>query len=171
MYDLTWRDAKRWRAATKDRPIAPAPPDRPVTHAGLLLWEEHCVECSIPECYTSCPLYVARRDQKCARFAYGIFPNADVAGPFGYAADVYFRRWGKLEARWKGAPRMHEVSTIRRIARWDRRIGSMVNFIGTLLQRIDPRRRVNGAYALARSKWQERRLGREAHDGSKPDAL
>jgi FkbH-like protein len=171
MYDLTWRNEQRWRAATKDRPIAVAPPDHPVTHAGLLLWEEHCVECSIPDCYTSCPLYVARRDQKCARFAYGIFPNRDVAGPLGYAADVYFRRWGKLEARWNGIPRMDELSTVRRVADWDCRIGSGVNALGTLLQRIDPKRRVNGAYALARSRWQERRLQRQAGDSSTPDAL
>jgi len=61
MFDLTWRDAKRWRATTQGKGISAALPDRQVTHAALLLWEEHCVECSIPDCYTSCPLYVARR--------------------------------------------------------------------------------------------------------------
>ena len=171
MFDLTWRDAKRWRAATQDKAIPAAPPDRAVTHAALLLWEEHCVECSIPDCYSSCPLYVARRDQKCARFAYGIFPNEDVAGPLGYAADVYFRRWGKLEARWSGVPRTQKLSTIRRLASWDRRIGSVVNALGTLLRRLDPKRRVNGAYALLRSRLHEQSFTRDTDDDSAPDAL
>jgi FkbH-like protein len=171
MYDLTWRDAKRWRAATQDKPISSAPPDPPVTHAALLLWEEHCVECSIPECYTSCPLYVARRDQKCARFAYGIFPNPEVSGSLAYGADVYFRRWGKLEARWNGIPHTEPLSDIRRFASWDQRIGSAVNMLGSLLQWLDPKRRVNGAYALARARWQERRLAKGNGDSLAPDAF
>lgn len=171
MFDLTWRDAKRWRAATQEKAIPVAPPDRPVSHAALLLWEEHCVECSIPECYTSCPLYVPRRDQKCARFVYGIFPNVDVPGPLGYAADVYFRRWGKLEARWDGIPRTEPLSTLHRVAAWERRIGSAASVLGTMLQPVDRKRRVNGAYALARARWQERRLTRPSKDNATPDAL
>jgi FkbH-like protein len=47
----------------------------------------------------------------------------------------------------------------------------VINLFGALFQRLDPRRRVNGAYALARARWQEQRLTRHKADTSTPDAL
>ena len=64
----------------------------------MLLWEEHCHECAIPQCYETCSLYVRRSDQKCARFVYGIYPNPNFSGLLPYGADIFFRRWAKLEA-------------------------------------------------------------------------
>ncbi|HEY8934867.1 MAG TPA: HAD-IIIC family phosphatase, partial [Cyclobacteriaceae bacterium] len=67
-------------------------------HILNMRWEEHCVECAVPECYTSCSLYKARQDGACARFVYGIYPNTNVAGHFDFGADITFRKWAKLEA-------------------------------------------------------------------------
>lgn len=61
-------------------------------------WEEHCVECAVPECYATCALYEARADGACARFAYGIAPNPAVRGLLDIGADIRFRPWAKLEA-------------------------------------------------------------------------
>ena len=86
-------------------------PERPATRhesalpldavetTSVLLWEEHCMECAVPECYQVCPLYVKRRiDGNCARFENGIGPNPSFSGLYSYGAEVKFRRWGKLEA-------------------------------------------------------------------------
>src|SRR5438067_190436 len=70
-----------------------------VESAYALLWMEHCIECAIPHCYATCPLYVPRRDRKCARFRNGIVPDPSFQGLFDFGADVHFRRWGKLESR------------------------------------------------------------------------
>jgi FkbH-like protein len=61
------------------------------------MWEEHCVECATPECYTTCLLYEKRRDNACARFSYGIVPNKGFKGHFGFGADIEFKKWAKLE--------------------------------------------------------------------------
>lgn len=156
MYDLTWQNEALWREQKGGAPIAPAPDDRPVSSAALLLWEEHCVECSMPECYSTCRLYVARPDQKCARFVYGVFPNPEVRGLFDYGADILFRRWGKLEAQYSGTPRMMPVNAVRRYARWGRRFEQVASAAGDVLQPISPRRRVNGLNTLVRAKWLDR---------------
>lgn len=62
----------------------------------LLYWREHCLECAVPECYHSCPLYIARQDKRCARFEYGIYPNQSIDGLLHYGAEIKFRKWGKL---------------------------------------------------------------------------
>ncbi|MCX6011848.1 MAG: hypothetical protein NTV30_00230, partial [Chloroflexi bacterium] len=69
-----------------------------IESAYLLYWGEHCVECVFPDCYKVCPLYVSRRDRRCARFRYGIFPNFALRGTYNYGAEIHFRRWGKLES-------------------------------------------------------------------------
>ena len=68
----------------------------------LLHWEEHCHECAIPICYTSCSLYVPRADKGCSRFVYGIYPNPNFKGLFDFGADIRFRRWAKLETKLYG---------------------------------------------------------------------
>jgi FkbH-like protein len=73
-----------------------------VRSMALLHWEEHCHECAIPTCYTSCSLYVPRADNKCSRFVYGIYPNPSFKGLFDFGADIRFRRWGKLESQLYG---------------------------------------------------------------------
>jgi FkbH-like protein len=167
MFDLMWSDDTTWRAKGEDGVIPPAPPDPGISAVGLLLWEEHCVECAIPHCYTTCRLYVPRRDKKCARFEYGIVANPNARGLFDYGADIRFRRWGKLEAKWHGMPRLESVERARMLARADRSLLRPVNAAGVLLQPISPRRKVNGAYTLARERWLARKfVGDGAGEGA-----
>jgi len=63
-----------------------------------IVWEEHCVECAMPDCYKTCELFVERKDKKCSRFLYGIRPNDEYQGRYSFGADIVFRKWGKLEA-------------------------------------------------------------------------
>lgn len=113
-----------------------------------LLWREHCVECAPPECYRMCQLFVPRRDQKCARFRYGIFRNPAVRGLFDYGADVHFRRWGKLESTLKYGTLLR--TSLRSLSHVDEAAVRIVNLASNRLQSIDSKRRLNGAYTLLR---------------------
>ena len=44
----------------------------------LIPWEEHCVECAGPKCFSTCDLYIPRRDASCRRFVSGISPAPGV---------------------------------------------------------------------------------------------
>ena len=114
----------------------------------LLHWEEHCIECALPLCYSNCLLYVPRRDRKCARFIYGIVRNGSFCGLLPYGADLRFRRWGKLEAILTG--RYLPVFWIRLLDKTDQVVTAMVNASAYLFSGIYPKRRLNGAYTLFR---------------------
>lgn len=99
MFAFAFAQPEKLRAETQLPPAAAVSPDlAPVRAIVSPLWEEHCVECAVPECYASCALYAARADGACARFVYGIAPNPHAAGLHDVGADIRFRPWAKLEA-------------------------------------------------------------------------
>lgn len=61
------------------------------------MWEEHCLECSPPECYSSCKIYKKRRDGACVRIDGGFVKTDKYDGTYGYAVKVCFRMWAKIE--------------------------------------------------------------------------
>lgn len=68
-----------------------------VTAVRPTIWEEHCLECSAPQCFSSCSHYEARVDGRCKRFDNGIEVFASPEdSPDGCAARVRFRPWGNL---------------------------------------------------------------------------
>lgn len=73
----------------------------PLPTSGFLVaptfWEEHCTECAVPECFSTCELYNPRRDGGCHRFTGGLRRVPGVGGIFGDGARVRFERWGKLQ--------------------------------------------------------------------------
>ncbi len=68
-----------------------------VNKISLLNWEEHCIECAAPSCYTSCSLYEKREDLKCVRIKNGLVRDYNYNGLFNYGISCEFRKWGKLE--------------------------------------------------------------------------
>src|SRR5579871_4787111 len=103
MFQLDWAIKSAWNEEEKIKSPGQTALDRgSVRKTALLLWEEHCHECAIPTCYSTCSLYVGRADKKCARFVYGIYPNPNLTGQFSFGADIRFRRWAKLEAQLSG---------------------------------------------------------------------
>jgi len=157
MFEFTWRQEEVWRSVGGGEPIPQPPPDAAISGASLLFWEEHCVECSIPDCYTTCRLYVARKDQKCARFVYGIYPNDQVRGLLPYGADISFRRWAKLEAKLGAAPRLFSMQEIEHLARWEDRFEGLASGASDVIQVLNPKRRINGAYTALRNRWLHQR--------------
>ncbi len=62
-----------------------------------LFFLEHCVECAMPLCYSTCAMFEDRCDGRCRRFNFGeqriCFTDSRIDG-----ATVSFRKWGKMGA-------------------------------------------------------------------------
>lgn len=121
-----------------------------VDMASVLLWEEHCVECAVPECYAVCPLYVAREDRQCARFRYGICPDPAFSGLFPFGARISFRRWGKLEARI--APGGMSPRLLAWAAGLDRAILKPLTSLSRLMRPLNPQMKLNRGYRKLRER-------------------
>jgi FkbH-like protein len=157
---------------TTTRPGAPAAaPQRPTIpiraeKSALLLWGEHCIECAAPDCFRSCDLYVPRPDGRCRRFDGGTVPNQAFAGRRGAAAEVTFRKWGKLEAR--GNARLFADTTVGSLERWSQRLIRVADRLGSGLARVlrDERWRYAGFALFERINTALHRRGlRETPDG------
>ena len=100
MFETKFANSLLWREQGTAKAPGPSRLSREsVQHVLFLFWEEHCVECAVPECYKLCPLYVRRKDGNCSRFTYGIWPNKEFKGHHDFGADIQFRRWGKIGGR------------------------------------------------------------------------
>ena len=66
----------------------------------LGFWEEHCIECGAPACYSTCEKYAKTLGGKCRRFVKGIQPVSFSDKTGGYA--IQFKEWGKLELAFSG---------------------------------------------------------------------
>ncbi|MDP6539816.1 MAG: hypothetical protein QF410_09770, partial [Planctomycetota bacterium] len=90
-----------------------------------LVWSEHCTECAMPACYSSCDLYHPRHDLHCRRFAADL-TAAPAGGSGGEWMTVRFRRWGRLQA--EGIPSLFRPRRAARIEALDRRLGRGIVF-------------------------------------------
>jgi FkbH-like protein len=150
MYEFDWANRSLWFLEDAvEPPHASQLPRAEVARTLLLHWQEHCIECAPPACYAVCPLYVSRRDRKCARFVYGIYPNPRFGGLLDRGADVRFRRWAKIEAEMTGVG--VSVARHRALDRTDAVVSKVVSSAATALGRVDRRRRLNGALTLSRN--------------------
>ena len=171
MFQVTWQDATAWKGQGGNQAVPAPPPDPAVTAVGLLCWEEHCVECSMPQCYATCSLFVARPDQKCARFVYGIMPNRQVQGLFRFGADIRFRRWAKLQTAWPARLAMLGTGTLRTQTALMDRTEKAVSSVASMIQRWSPKRRLNGAFTLARRMLLEHQSALLSQRKSNPHAF
>jgi len=142
MFELTWsnRNPKVSFIDDLDRKIVE------VDRAAILLWEEHCMECSPPACYDSCVLYVKRKDKKCARFENGIVANFDFRGLDGFGAEIRFRRWAKLQTFWVHTPKMLPIKTLNRLTHCVYFLDKIVSKFSDFFSLLSPKRRLNGFF-------------------------
>src|SRR5579859_6006120 len=149
MWQTDWAEKPR-QIATSDTPQGSFLSPASVGAAYLLSWNEHCIECAIPDCFALCALYVRRRDRKCARFKYGIVPNSKYPGLFSFGAEIEFRRWGKLESTFGyGSVTPKQVRLLDRI---DRACLACIRPASSMLRKVSPYLRANGAYAVFRER-------------------
>lgn len=61
----------------------------------LTVWQEHCSECAMPDCYSRCAFYSPRLDYKCRRFEGGV---EVLPGPNYAPASLRFKfgKWARL---------------------------------------------------------------------------
>ena len=62
----------------------------------LAVWEEHCLECTAPQCFQTCQNYLKRQDGVCRLFENSILQLAVPGTLYGIGAHVIFRKWGNL---------------------------------------------------------------------------
>lgn len=154
MFQFDWATHKLWSRETASLPAQPSKFADSVEGVMLLQWHERCTECAVPLCYSVCPLYVRRRDRKCARFVYGIVRNKQFSGLFPYGADIRYRRWGKLESGPSG--RYVTVRRARFLSACDRVITGVASIASGLLIKISPTRKLNGALSYYRGRILQR---------------
>ena len=92
MFQFDWASPSLWSQEAAQLTANPSHLDGSVQGAMFIQWQEHCIECAIPHCYSTCNLYVQRRDRKCARLVYGMIRNPDFAGLLNSGVDLRFRR-------------------------------------------------------------------------------
>ncbi|HEY1927486.1 MAG TPA: HAD-IIIC family phosphatase [Caulobacteraceae bacterium] len=100
---------------------------RSIAGESALVWGEHCTECVMPSCYSTCAFYTPRRDLKCRRFDQGLEAvrartASDVRG-----LRVSFRQWGKLEA--SGRARTLPVGRARVLALTDNLVAGAIGAV------------------------------------------
>jgi len=165
MFQFDWGAPKLWLQEPDSLTPQASAWANPVRGAMLLEWQEHCVECVPPLCYTTCPLYVQRRDRRCARLAYGIVRNPRFRGLLNCGADLKFRRWGKIEARLTG--RYLPLLPLRLLDSADRLITATLRAVESILRGLDPDCRILNSAAWRREKL----LSRLGKPGVPFDAL
>lgn len=67
-----------------------------ITAVRPAMWEEHCLECSAPECYQSCAYYIARQDGRCRRLYDGYQLIQNESGCCGQGVHLQFHRWANM---------------------------------------------------------------------------
>jgi FkbH-like protein len=148
MYEFDWANKALWARETSVGHVTSSMSHDRVAETLLLHWQEHCVECAPPHCYTTCPLYVVRGDHRCARFVYGVFRNPAFEGLLDGGADVRFRRWGKIETRLFGS--RASVRRHRLLDRLDAVVTRGVFAVSRALQPAAGRQRLTATWAKLR---------------------
>ena len=111
MFDSSWSENLN---KSKPRLLLPKYDNQlEISHKAFHYWQEHCVECSAPDCYSSCLLYKKRADNNCSRFVKGIELIKDNNFQL---ADIIFRRWAKLETKWYRKQRIWETTKIKKLS-------------------------------------------------------
>lgn len=84
-----------------------------ITGMAPVVWREHCVECAIPGCYSTCLLYEKRIDGRCERFTYG-FQRINYGDCEHIGARMMFKRWAKLEAVFPNRVSVYSISSLKK---------------------------------------------------------
>lgn len=137
MWEPEFADRKRWKEEKEKAPgfVSCVKPED-VEAVQLLYWREHCLECAPPYCYHTCYLYEKRRDKRCVRMKYGIYPNREISGFLGFGADVRFKKWAKLGSSLY--PALLTPYRLERIQNLDLQTSKLVNGLFRITNPMNP---------------------------------
>lgn len=137
MFQFTWFDRKQYQANKEIVQLQVLPgnylTEKDIDTVRTLYWEEHCLECSPPDCYENCNHWRKRRDGSCVRLHYGIRGAPALPGTL-WCAEMKFRPWGKLESRInQGGVTCREI---KKLSVWDvgytglfKTVSQLTNFV------------------------------------------
>ena len=128
----------------------------------VLPWSEHCTECAMTACYSTCDLYSAREDGRCRRFVDGMVRVACAEAPNSYILKIRFKRWGKL---WSpGNIHLHSAVQAEKIEQRDYQIG-------TVLYKLPVPRGLKGVVTGQRYRFKKRLANRPERNGELPTSF
>lgn len=132
----------------------------------VLSWGEHCIECAAPACFASCDLFDATRHGRCRRFEDGIVGRKLPDGRT--AAEVKFKRWGKLEAQGSaGLLPAHRADRAEAVAE---AVAGLLEPLGRAASAITGQSRWRKAPERFR-RWAAKRAAREGSGARVPDTI
>jgi FkbH-like protein len=90
----------------------------------LTVWQEHCSECAMPDCYSRCAFYSPRLDYKCRRFEGGV---EVLPGPTYAPASLRFKfgKWARLMGY--GPTPLIDVAAVSRTEKRALRVAEVLN--------------------------------------------
>lgn len=132
----------------------------------VLSWGEHCIECAAPACYASCDLFEPTKHGRCRRFENGIVGRTLPSGRT--AAEVRFKRWGKLEAR--GSAALRPAGQADRTEALAQAVAGLLEPLGKAASAITGQSRWHKAPERF-LRWAARRAAREGSGGRIPDSM
>ena len=106
-----------------------------IRKVSLLNWEEHCLECAVPLCYTTCSLYKEREDKRCIRINNGLQRDYSFDGLYGYGVLCSFNKWGKIETVY--SHRMVDLDLLNRFVFWNDFSVKLFTKMSRLIRAID----------------------------------
>lgn len=135
-----------------------APPKaEPAAKRAVLSWGEHCIECAAPACFATCDLFDATKHGRCRRFEDGIVARSLPDGRT--AAEVRFKRWGKLEAQ--GTSALLPAGQADRAERSAEGVASLLGALGAVASAISRQSRWHKAPERYR-RWAAKRAAEGA---------
>ena len=131
-----------------------------ISARSLIPWGEHCTECAIPHCFTTCDLYKQRKgDLSCSRFTEGMVCVSGVEGIMPWLLKIHFKQWAKL---WGDATTgMVSLDRANRLERLNSRLGAIVQAI-PLPKRI--KKSITWRYRNLRNRLSLRQTSAEVPD-------
>ena len=96
MFGFEFSNKKQNKAFPEYDPMQAISPEH-IERIVPLVWQEHCVECGMPECYKTCNRYLHRCDGRCRLFKNGIEHIKNPKAILGQNAVIEMREWAKLQ--------------------------------------------------------------------------
>lgn len=155
-------DEKRLAARRTTLP----PEGRPAPDRVVLSWGEHCIECAAPACFATCDLFDPTKHGRCRRFEDGIVARTLPDGRT--AAEVKFKRWGKLEAQ--GSAALLPAAEADRAERFAEAVAGLLEPLGSAASAITRQGRWHKAPERFR-RWAARRAGTDQPGTRVPDSV
>lgn len=148
MYDILF---KRKSIKQRNAKIESKFRKKDIKGVSLLNWEEHCIECAVPLCYTTCLIYEKREDLKCVRIKNGLVRDYNYQGYFDFGIVCEFKKWGKLET--VISPTIVSTNQLNFVIAGDKLASGFFYYLSKVLKKISPKYMLLRGYVFYKNKF------------------